>query len=165
MSIIKRTIQIIAVVAVISTFFGLILYHLGHIPNAAAADSPQVASDSKAETVTEYDLFNLGVERKEVLLTIVETMEKQYKQGIADAEQLRQAKINFSLADLDWVKPSKERIKIRKQIVLLYQEAESELTSRVTAGRANALDLEKAKVARLTAEIELVKEQQAAAKK
>jgi outer membrane protein TolC len=162
MSITRRTIQIIAFAVVIGTFFGLIIYNLGHIPSAAAADSPQVASTMKPSDTPETDLQKLLLERKQILQKIANTIAKQYSHGVTNAEQVRQANLDLLNADLDLAKTPAERIEIRSQIVRLYKEKETELTSQVNAGKAPSLDLEKAKVARLTAEIELVKEQLAA---
>jgi outer membrane protein TolC len=162
MVITKRTILIIMVVVVIGTFFWLINNHLGHVTVAAAADSPQVASNSKKPNAPENDLNKLLLERKQILQKIVDTMEMQYKQGVADTVQLRQSKIDLLLADLDLAKTITERIDIHHQIVQLYKDAEDDIATRVATGRAPSLDLEKAKVARLTAQIELAKEQLAA---
>jgi outer membrane protein TolC len=158
----KRTMQIIVFVVVIGSFFWLINYHPGHVTLAAAADSPQVTNIAKAPNATETKLHQLLLERKQILQNIVDTIANQYKLGVTDMEQLQQAKINLLNADLDLDKTPAERINIRSQIVQLYKEAEDSLTTQVAAGRATELELEKAKVARLTEQIELVKEQLAA---
>ena len=159
---IKRTMLIIVFAVVICSVFWLISFNLGHVTNASAADSPQVTNISKTPNTTENELHQLLLERKQTLQNIVDTIANQYKQGVTDMEQLRQAKINLLLADLDLAKTPAERIDIRSQIVQLYKEVEDNLTARVAAGRATSLELEKAKVNQLTAQIELVKEQLAA---
>lgn len=159
----KRTTMVIVLIATITcSIFLLISFNIGHVTFAAAADTPQITAKPQVPNATESELRQLLLERKQILQNIVDTIEKQYKQGVTDLEQLRQAKINLLLADLDLAKTITERIKIRSQIVQLYKEAEDDIATRVAAGRATGLELEKAKVARLTAQIELVKEQLAA---
>ncbi|MFB3895561.1 MAG: hypothetical protein ACE14V_04585 [bacterium] len=158
----KQVVSKLALAVVISTFLGLVIYGVGHLTFATAADTQQVANDIPSVATVETDLQKLLIERKQILQKIANTIAKQYSHGVTNAEQVRQANLDLLYADLDLAKTPDERINIRSQIVRLYKEKETELTSQVNAGKIPSLNLEKAKVARLTAEIELAKEQLAA---
>lgn len=158
----KPVVSKLVLAVVISTFLGLVIYGVGHIPFATAADTQQVASDTPPVATGETDLQKLLLERKQILQKIANTVAKQYAHGVTNAEQVRQANLDLLNAELDLAKTPDERINIRSQIVRLYKEKETELISQVNAGKVPSLNLEKAKVARLTAEIELAKEQLAA---
>ena len=127
-----------------------------NVTQAAGASEPGVAEGRNSR---ESELQQLLTERKKVLSRIVESMKLFLDSGRAGIDEYRDANIALLRAEMDLCKTRNERLDILQKIVQFHTECEAQVARRAAAeGRATGMDVNKAKVARLEAQIELARE-------
>jgi len=104
-------------------------------------------------------LRKLLLQRKEILDRMAETIRRWVEAGRSEATEYAEARRAALMAGLDLCETRAERIEIRREILQWHVKAEAWAEQRVTSGRATEMDLDKIRVTRLEAEIELLKEQ------
>ncbi len=124
--------------------------------SSARADESLTSTDNKA---MQERLRELLLERKQLLEKRVEDMKVFVDAGRVSGSEYAKVKEAALLAGLDLCDTKAERIEIRREIVEIYKITEAWAKKRADTGRAPQSELDEAKVARLEAEINLLKEQ------
>jgi hypothetical protein len=129
------------------------------LKSARANETLASTSAQTAAAATQEQLRQLLLERKRLLEKRVEDMKVFFDAGRVSGSEYVKIKEAALLAGLDLCDTKAERIEIRREIVELYKEAEAWTKRRAENGRAPQSELDEARVARLEAEIQLLKEQ------
>jgi hypothetical protein len=124
----------------------------------AAESSASTTIQTERNTIQEQ-LRQLLLERKQLLENMADSHEKLLEAGRSSTSAYLKAKRAALLAGLDLCNTKAEQIEIRKDIVMLYKKAEASMKRYVEDGRVPQGELEEVRVARLEAEIKLLKEQ------
>lgn len=127
--------------------------------SARATESLASTTVQAAGNATQEQLRQLLLERKQLLEKMADNMKQYVEAGRASGSAYAKAKEAAMLAGLDLGNTKAERIEIRRAIVELYKEAEAWTKRRAATGRAPQSEMDEARVARLEAEIDLLKEQ------
>ena len=106
----------------------------------------------------ESELQQLLLERKSLLSRNVELMKIFLESGRVGIEEYRDANIALLRAEMDLCKIRDDRLKILEKIIQFQTTCEAWVVRRAAEGRATKIDVNKAKVARLEAQIELARE-------
>jgi len=123
---------------------------------AAGASEPGVVAERQENY--ESELQQLLMERKIALSRIVESMKLFLESGRVGFDEYRDANIALLRAEMDLCKTRNERLKILEKIVQFHRTCEAQMARRAAEGRAPEFDVDKAKIARLEAQIELARE-------
>jgi hypothetical protein len=126
-----------------------------NVAQAAGASEPDAAEGRDS---LENELQQLLTERKRLLSPIVESMKIFFESGRVGLEEYRDANIALLRAEMDLCKTQDDRLKILEKIIQFQTTCEAWVARRAAEGRATQMDVNKAKVARLEAQIELVRE-------
>ena len=126
-----------------------------NVAQAAGATEPGVAEGLDSR---ENELQQLLTERRMILSRIVESMKIFLESGRIGIDEYRDANIALLRAEMDLRNTPNDRIEILEKIVQLHKKCEEQVARRADEGRATRIDVEKAKLARLEAQIELVRE-------
>jgi hypothetical protein len=124
-----------------------------------AGVSPGAPTITLAGDATPAALRKLLLQRKEILDRMAESIRRWVEAGRSEAAEYAEARQAALLAGLDLCETRTERIEIRREILQWHVKAEAWAQQRVASGRATEMDLDKIRVTRLEAEIELLKEQ------
>jgi RNA polymerase sigma factor (sigma-70 family) len=140
---------------------------VGEKPNP---DKEQFAKDPgqkpEAQAAEDAKVKALLKERLATLKEIAAHVEKRFKEtALGSLEEVLQAKHQVHMAELDLCESDKERVGIHENIVANARELETLVATRVKAGVAQSVDLLKARVSRLEAEIALERAKAKAAAK
>jgi hypothetical protein len=127
--------------------------------SARAAEPPASTRVQVAGNATQEQLHQLLLERKQLLEKIVDDMKIYVEAGRVSGSAYAKTKEAALLAGLDLCNTKAERIEIRRDIVELYKEVQDLTKRRTDTGRASQSELDEARLARLEAEINLLKEQ------
>lgn len=151
----------ILVTALAVTASGILIQENGrNTPTSAgAAETGAVSTLPAHENPTPDSLRKLLLERKQVLDRIAENIRMSMNAGRVEASEYAQARTAALLAGLDLCQTQSERIEIRGEILQWHVKAEAWAQRRMASGRATEVDFERVRVARLNAEIDLVKAQ------
>ena len=103
-------------------------------------------------------LRKLLLERRQILNRIAQDMEVRLKHGVGNISEYGQAKKAALLAGIDLCNTGGERIEIYQEIVKLYKELEEHDKRCAEAGMIGQEGLHAVRVARLEAEIDLLRE-------
>ena len=117
--------------------------HAGRFNMARAAEASKTDVSAEGHESPEGELQQLLLERKRLLNRIVE---------------YRDANIALLRAEMDLCKTRDARLKILEKIVQFHTEYEAWVERKAANGRTTRIDVEKAKIARLEAQIELARE-------
>jgi len=126
-----------------------------NVAQAVGASEPGVPEGLDSR---QSELQQLLLERKKVLSRIVESMKLFLESGRADFNEYRDAKIALLRAEMDLCSTRNERLDILQKMVQFHSEYEAQVARRAADGRATEMDVSRAKVAGLEAQIELVRE-------
>lgn len=137
----------------------VVLVRNGQRSTARSARATEMANAPAATTPTQNQLRQLLVERKRLLDGIVALEAKSLEYGRGDVSEYTQARKAALLAGIDLCETKEQRIEIRREVVQLYTEAEKSLQREAAAGQRPQTALDKMKVARIEAEIDLLREQ------
>jgi hypothetical protein len=121
-------------------------------------NAAQAAAASEGRNSRESELQQLLMDRKIVLSRIVDSMKIFLESGRAGFDEYRDANIALLRAEMDLCKTRNERLDILEKIVQFNKTCEAQVERRATEGRAPKFDVDRAKVATLEAQIELVRE-------
>ncbi len=127
--------------------------------SAGAAQTRNVTTQPGRENPTPASLRKLQLERKQVLDRIAENIRMSMNAGRAEASEYAQARTAALVAGLDLCQTQSERIEVRGEILQWHVKAEAWAQRRMASGRGTEVDVERVRVARLSAEIDLVKAQ------
>lgn len=130
-------------------------------PTSTAA-SPDV---KRASTDTESQLRDLLIERKQVLEMLVRTAEGRIKTGVATYDEVFVLRRDLLAAELDLCNTPAERIAVCEKTVQLAKKQEQLARDFVAVGKLAKGGAAKARLSRLEAEIELLREKLAAESK
>ncbi|HCO95730.1 MAG TPA: hypothetical protein DIU00_17580 [Phycisphaerales bacterium] len=122
---------------------------------AAVASEPGVAGGRDS---LQSELQELLMERRRILSGIVESMKIFLESGRGDIEEYRDANIALLRAEMDLCTTPNERIEILQKIVQFHKKFEEQIKRRADEGHTTQYDVDRAKVAMLEAQIELVRE-------
>jgi outer membrane protein TolC len=132
--------------------------------NSGGFNVAQVVNASETGVVAEgsenreSELQQLLAERKKVLTRIVESTKLFYESGRVGIEEYRDANIALLRAEIEMCSTRNERLEILQKMIQLNKEVEAQITRRASEGRATGMEVNKAKAARLEAQIELARE-------
>jgi len=126
-----------------------------NVAQAAEASEPGVAEGLDSR---QSELQQLLTERRMILSRIVESMKIFLESGRVGLDEYRDANIALLRAEIDLRNTPNDRIEILEEIVQFHKKCEEQVRRRADEGRATRIDVEKAKLARLEAQIELVRE-------
>ena len=132
--------------------------HPGGFNVTQAADASETGVVNEGRENQESELQKLLFERKKVLSRIVESMKLFLESGRVDFNEYRDANIALLRAEMDMCRNREERLEIMQKIIQFHSEYETQVTRRAAEGRATEMDVNKAKVTRLEARIELIRE-------
>ena len=130
----------------------------GHFNVAQAADASETGVVAEGREIHESELQQLLMERKRLLTHIVQSMKFFLESGRVGIEEYRDANISLLRAEMDLCKSRDDRLKILEKIVQFHTTCEERVARRAANGRATEMDVNKVKVARLEAQIELIRE-------
>ena len=119
----------------------------------AGASEPGIAEGRKSQ---ENELQELLMERRRILSRIVESMKIFLESGRISIDEYRDANIALLRAEMDLCKTRDNRLEILEKIVQFHRTHEAQMAKRAADRRATEIDVERAKVARLEAQIELI---------
>src|SRR4030042_1423778 len=132
--------------------------HPGGFNVTQAADASETGVVNEGRENQESELQKLLFERKKVLSRIVESMKLFLESGRVDFNEYRDANIALLRAEMDMCRNREERLEIMQKKIKFHSEYETQGTRREAEGRAHAIDVNKAKVTRLEARMELIRE-------
>jgi hypothetical protein len=118
----------------------------------------ELSETSKSPEQFKNELQQLLLERKMVLSSIVDSMKIFVDSGRIGLDAYMDANIALLRAEMDLCQRPNERLEILQKIVQFHRECEAWTARRATDGRATQMDVDKAKAARLEAQIELARE-------
>lgn len=127
----------------------------GHLKSALAGESvlPGPGSDAR-------ELLNaLRLQRKQTLQRIVDQSQRMYENGTQDLTGVLRAKIAVLKADIKLCSSQSECIKIHQDIVNLRRKIEETMQRTMAGGSVSSIELARATVKRLDAEIDLAQAQ------
>lgn len=127
-----------------------------NVTHAAKASETSVANESREQY--ESELQQLLTERKTLLSRNVESMKIFFESGRASMDEYRDANIALLRAEMDLCKTRDDRLKILEKIIQFQTTCEARVARRAAEGRATQMEVNMAKVARLEAQIELIRE-------
>ena len=146
----------LSVSLVVMTFTVLQQYkHLGTSRSAMAAET---ATAQAPAAQTHYLLRQLLLERKRLLERNVEEMKRSLEYGQGSVSDYTQARITAVLAGIDLCDTKADRIEIHSEVIKLWKEIEKQMEREIERGQRPAVEMNKISVARLEAEIDLLKE-------
>jgi hypothetical protein len=125
---------------------------------AKAAEASETRVTAGDQESPERELRQLLLERKMVLSNIVDSMKIFMDSGRIGLDAYIDANIALLRAEIDLCQTSNERLEILHKIVQFHRECEAWTARRAADGRATQIDVDKAKAARLEAQIELARE-------
>ena len=135
-------------------------YDSGYALKLVKAAETQTPTQVQAPGDAPHDhLRKLLLERKQILDRIAEDIEVRLKHGAGTISEYGQAKKAALLAGIDLCNTKSERIEIHEEIVKLYKELEEHDKRRAEAGMIGQEGLSMVRVARLEAEIDLLREE------
>ncbi len=126
---------------------------------ARAVETPTPIQVQVTDITAHNQLRQLYTERKQILEGCVKEFEVSFKSGRGTKSEYVQAKKAALLAGIDLCNAKIERIEIHQEIVKLYTELEEHDKRRVAAGMIGQQGLRMTRVARLEAEIDLLREE------
>jgi hypothetical protein len=132
--------------------------HAGRFNMARAAEASKTDVSAEGHESPEGELQQLLLERKRLLSRIVESMKFFLESGRVSIDEYRDANIALLRAEMDLCKTRDNRLKILEKIVQFHTEYEAWVERKAANGRTTRIDVEKAKIARLEAQIELARE-------
>jgi len=145
-----------AVTILVFMIFGAGMYPRGlNAAQAAGASEPGVAEGRDSHR---RQLQELLMERRMILSGIVKSMKIFLESGRVGIDEYRDANIALLRAEMDLCKTRNERIEILRKIVEFHKTFEEQIKRRADEGRTTRIDVDKAKVATLEAQIELARE-------
>lgn len=130
----------------------------GHSNVVQAANASETGVVAEGSENRESELQQLLMERKRLLSRIVESMKIFLESGRVGIDEYRNANIALLRAEMDLCKTRNERLDILQKIVQFHITCEAYVARRAAEGRATQINVNKAKVARLEAQIELARE-------
>jgi hypothetical protein len=125
---------------------------------AKAAEASETNVVAGIQESPERELQQLLLERKMVLSSIVDSMKIFMESGRIGLDAYMDANIALLRAEMDLCQTLNERLEILQKIVQFHKECEAWMARRAADGRATQMDVDKVKVARLGAQIELARE-------
>ena len=126
---------------------------------AKAAETPTAPLTQASSNAIQDQIRQLLLERKRLLERNAEDMKKSVEYGQGSMSDYTQARITALLAGIDLCDTKAERIEIHSEVIKLWKEVEKEMERAFYNGQRPAAGLNKIRVARLEAEIDLLKEQ------
>jgi outer membrane protein TolC len=158
----KRTIISLLGVLISGLVLAPLIKDLGRRKVTLAAETTPSSSVRGDQRTSQDELHRLLLERRQILQMIVESLEAEFKTGRVGDDQVREARVALMSAELDLCKTPAERLVVREKSVQLFKDHEDRVGRLVAAGQAPQIDAAKAKIQRLEAQIELVREKLAA---
>lgn len=132
--------------------------HVGRCNVARAAEASETGVAAEGREKYESELQQLLAERKRLLSRNVESMKFFFEAGRVSIDEYRDANIALLRAEMDMCKTRDDRLKILEQIIQFHKTCEAWVARRAVEGRATEIDVSRAKVAMLEAQIELARE-------
>jgi len=139
------------------TIFAVLAVSPGGFNAVQAAEASEPAA-SEGRDRLESELHELLTERRRLMSRVVESMKIFFESGRADPDEYRDANIALLRAEMDLCKTRNERIEILQKIIELHKTHKAWMERRAANGRTARSEVEKAKVVRLKAQIELARE-------
>ena len=127
-----------------------------NVAQAAEVSETEVVAEGRESH--ESELQKLLIERKKLLTRIVQSMKIFLEAGRVGIDEYRDANIALLRAEMDLCRTRNERIDILQKMVQFHTTCEAYVERRAAEGRATRIDVERAKIARLEAQIELIRE-------
>jgi hypothetical protein len=126
---------------------------------AAAPVDPVIAAFMKPVEAAEGDteMRRKLAERHNIAVRLLEFRVKDYRRGITPLSPVFEAARTVADAKLDLAGNDEERAKTVQQVVDVSKVIEQTLEKQVRSGFGSEADLERARLARVTAEVELLK--------
>lgn len=125
---------------------------------AQAAEASEMSAATETREKYESELLQLLLERKTLLSRNVESMKIFLESGRIGIDEYQDANIALLRAEMDLCKTRNDRLKILEKIIQFHRTCEAWVARRAAEGRATQMDVNVAKVARLEAQIELIRE-------
>ncbi len=129
----------------------------GHSDMTQAADASESGIVAERRESHESELQQLLMERKRLLTCIVQSMKFFLEAGRVGIDEYRDANIALLRAEMDLCETRNDRLKILEKIVQFHTTCEAWVEKRAAEGHATQIDVDRAKVARLQAQIELIR--------
>jgi hypothetical protein len=136
----------------------------GQQPGEPAVLSPKILAFLKPLEIVEGDseLQKKLKERHNVAVKLLEERVNEYKKGVRDIGPVFEAARLTAEAKLDLAEGAEERTAVLEQLLDVAKLIESHLQQQLTKGFGSKADLERARYARLTVEVELLRAKQKA---
>ena len=129
-----------------------------HFNLAKAAEGSETNTVAGVQESPERELRQLLLERKMVLSSIVDSMKIFVDSGRIGLDEYIDANIALLRAEMDLSKTKDERLNILEKIIQFHKKYEEHVAKMIAVGQSTEIELNKAKVAVLDAQIELVRE-------
>jgi hypothetical protein len=123
-----------------------------------AAEASETNAVAGVQESPERELRQLMLERKMVLSNIVDSMKIFVDSGRFGLDEYIDANIALLRAEMDLSKTKDERLNILEKIIQFHKKYEEHVAKMIAIGQSTEIGLNKAKVAVLDAQIELVRE-------
>jgi hypothetical protein len=131
-------------------------------PTKAPGLSPTILAFLKPVEIAPADseLQKKLKERHNVAVTLLQERVNEYRKGVRDLRQIFEAARMTSEAKLDLAENAESRIAVLGQMLEVAKLIESHLQEQLKKGFGSKADLERARFARLSVEVEMLKAQQ-----
>ena len=128
-------------------------------PAAAAAVDPVIEAFMKPVEGAQGDneMRRKLVERHNIAVRLLELRVKDYRRGITPLSPVFEAARTAADAKLDLAANDEDRVRTVQQVIDVSKVVEQTLEKQVRSGFGSEADLERARLARVTAEVELLK--------
>ena len=130
----------------------------GHSNVAQAAELSKTSIAAEGQKRYESEMQQLLLERRTLLSRNVESMKIFAESGRIDVGEYRDANIALLRAEMDMCKTKDERFDILEKIIQVHKNYEEHVAKLIAIGQSTEIELNKAKVATLEAQIELIRE-------
>ena len=144
---------------IVTIFAVLILFDSGmNLGRSNVTKAAELSETSKSPEQFKNELRQLLLERKIVLSSIVDSMKIFVDSGRIGLDEYIDANIALLRAEMDLCKTKDERLDILEKIIQFNKKYEEHVAKMIAIGQSTEIGLNKAKVAVLDAQIELVRE-------
>jgi hypothetical protein len=136
---------------------------VGRVAAQAPADAPGISPEIRAilkpVAIADGDseLQKKLKERHNVAVKMLEERVNEYKKGVRDISSVFDAARLTAEAKLDMAENAEARTAVQKQLLEVAKLVENNLAQQLTKGFGSKADLERARYARLTLEVELLR--------
>ena len=126
---------------------------------AKAAETLTAPRTQASRNAIQDQIRQLLLDRKRLLERHAEEMKKSLEYGRGSLSDYTQARITALLAGIDLCDTTAERIEIHSEVIKFWKEIEKAMERDIARGQRPAIKINKIRVARLEAEVDLLKEQ------